>query len=604
VTTVGRSTVSPHDFAHVMEETARDLKAAETQVASIAKEALAKAPTSRAARRFLSAKEEGWGVETALKDLIDTVAPLRTRDLKLALQSQKSLSSAVRSFEALCKSLRALNAGPEKEEVTPRAGRAQFGTRTGVLEALHAVRGAFDAVSSKTKASFPLAQLERLELEVKKDAKKIESARDDALLGLNSKRALTADALPTIEVAASEIARLTGDASIGPTIVEAASRAEDRGAMKEHLALFAMILDQATSAPDYATTRVGWQSPRAREQYRDREFEPWDMYAAHPAHEPATETAIAIVAEMAGAKDPEAVLKAALPPMLIRELGVDPAIAKDWKMTTASLLQAMGHEVFLPLRAYNEVVDDIVDARGARAHEATIRDLILDITRHVLEGDYQEWRYAQPWSEKQLAPLSSEQKKRWMSGLTIESGALKTREEDGPELLWVTKIGGPSHGFDVGPNCLLPLLANGRSKAILVDDPRWPRHAAARCYLRVLSYENGKPLLYLEPMERDFPHRDAFEGENEDAQFRLAQIRHAVEKAKALGVPLSLSRYDDELLDHLGVKYDREEERLVVEPSGGVFEASDTLELGHDCVQTERLVTSRLERIVVRPASS
>ena len=54
-----------------------------------------------------------------------------------------------------------------------------------------------------------------------------------------------------------------------------------------------------------------------------------------------------------------------------------------------------------------------------------------------------------------------------MDSPAVGGGHLKTREEDGIDLLWVTKIGGPSHGFDYGPHCLLPLLANGRTKAIL-----------------------------------------------------------------------------------------------------------------------------------------
>ena len=39
---------------------------------------------------------------------------------------------------------------------------------------------------------------------------------------------------------------------------------------------------------------------------------------------------------------------------------------------------------------------------------------------------------------------------------------------------WATKIGGPSHGFDLEGQCLLPLLANARHKA---RTSRHPRHS-------------------------------------------------------------------------------------------------------------------------------
>ena len=72
---------------------------------------------------------------------------------------------------------------------------------------------------------------------------------------------------------------------------------------------------------------------------------------------------------------------------------------------------------------------------------------------------------------------------------------------------WATKIGGPSHGFDVEAQCgsaaasvvvsrdavlhisprpgHLPLLANARSKVILVSDPSYPHHPVGRAELGI-----------------------------------------------------------------------------------------------------------------------
>ena len=79
-------------------------------------------------------------------------------------------------------------------------------------------------------------------------------------------------------------------------------------------------------------------------------------------------------------------------------------------------------------------------------------------------------------------------------------------------MLWTTKIGGPSHGHDYGGQALLPLLANLRTTPIIVDDPRYSANGAARSYLRLLPRDQGGFSLYLEPTQRDFPHRDRFGG--------------------------------------------------------------------------------------------
>ena len=70
----------------------------------------------------------------------------------------------------------------------------------------------------------------------------------------------------------------------------------------------------------------------------------------------------------------------------------------------------------------------------------------------------------------------------WMISLRVlePSGV---HEEDGLELFWATKIGGPSHGFDVEGQCHLPLLANARSKVRasgLLERPVYMRKSSPR----------------------------------------------------------------------------------------------------------------------------
>merc|ERR1712232_1138917 len=71
-------------------------------------------------------------------------------------------------------------------------------------------------------------------------------------------------------------------------------------------------------------------------------------------------------------------------------------------------------------------------------------------------------------------------------------GPLRIHEDEENELglFWATKIGGPSHGFDVEAQCLLPLLANARHKVILVSDPEYKHHPVGRAHFRLLWTHN------------------------------------------------------------------------------------------------------------------
>ena len=188
---------------------------------------------------------------------------------------------------------------------------------------------------------------------------------------------------------------------------------------------------------------------------------------------------------------------------------------------------------------------------------------------------------------------------------------LRTREENGPKLLETTKIGGPSHGLDIGAHCLLGLLADGRTNVIEVDDSRWPHNAAARAYMRLLPLEDGTPSIYLEHVQRDFPHRSRFghgplDGHNENRELEKAVLRHAIMKADAVSkangraVPLTVPWEYEGALKAIGAPYKAGEHKFVIEPSAGLVMASDTLvpEL-HDFVNIERRITPQRYRFVV-----
>lgn len=91
-------------------------------------------------------------------------------------------------------------------------------------------------------------------------------------------------------------------------------------------------------------------------------------------------------------------------------------------------------------------------------------------------------------------------------------------------------------------------------------------------------------------------------------QYQLATVEHAISKARGMGVPLSMdisckpaaqavlgSRQATGSLTTV-------EEPLVLAPSSGVVEASDTLTNKHDWVQTDEETTARLYRLMFVPS--
>jgi len=179
--------------------------------------------------------------------------------------------------------------------------------------------------------------------------------------------------------------------------------------------------------------------------------------------------------------------------------------------------------------------------------------------------------------------------------------------EDGPGELgffWATKIGGPSHGFDIEGQCLLPLLANARHKVILVSDlAAWPHHPIGRAHFRLLWVAGSappKPVLWLETVNTDF----AAQGRVNDRSWRAAVLSHAVGKANAMGVGLSVESHMMGALQAAaspGCAVTQVEDKLVLRPSNGVVEASDYLTHKHDWVQLEEETTTPLRRALYQP---
>jgi len=191
---------------------------------------------------------------------------------------------------------------------------------------------------------------------------------------------------------------------------------------------------------------------------------------------------------------------------------------------------------------------------------------------------------------------------------------LRTHEDSESELglFWATKIGGPSHGFDFEPQCLLPLLANARHKVILISDPAYPAHPCGRAHWRFLWTGNSdgsvmaspEPRLWLEAVNLDFDAARVVDTTN----YVAAVLRHVIEKSETMEVPVLIDTKLTDAANQIGHSFGAggrvfiTTERLELRPSNGVCEASDYLSQKHDWLQLHPEVTMPLSRALYVPS--
>ena len=372
----------------------------------------------------------------------------------------------------------------------------------------------------------------------------------------------------------------------------------------ELLAAWVALRHAATHAPDYRVSGYGAHYPRSRSEYLSYAFDGLTLIQSKSRQQQSAHRLDKALARALSAPDVDTALAQGLVESFTREVS---AAAVAPLATSNAVRAALAADLLLPLRALNQSRSLL--SRCFPDQDARIAQALETITAQVLAGSFRTWRYDNETGREQLRRLTSGQRDIWQRASTTTIGALTLCEEDDLGLFWITKIGGPSHGFDYGPHCLLPLIANARSQAILVDDARYALGHAARAYLRLLESPAHTPVLYLEALQRDFPHRDALPAPAIDHEIYAAMVAHAVAKAKAMGVPLSLlPALGDPLLGGVdvgsilraqGLSFKRRHERYWISASAGVFEASDTLTELHDWVHLEGALTEPLARLIV-----
>lgn len=375
---------------------------------------------------------------------------------------------------------------------------------------------------------------------------------------------------------------------------------------REAALVLLLLADQALACPDYRSIGRGGMHPTSRHEYRDRTA----IVFVHPvvrerqarSHEALLQDAAELVQ---GGPGPAAA--AILMRALAREISAD---SSAWGAPSVGALRSLLEaELLMPLRALREI-DILGPEWSGQGLEPLLETLLGELIQHIVQGDFREWVYQR--GAFQLEGLSPEQLQQWveLSAGThmLSSGrSIRTREEDGIEMMWATKIGGPSHGFDFQTRCLLPLVCNARHKVILIEDVElWPHNAVARSHLRLLHRATDRqPVLHLEPVQTEFP----VESTSPRLEYHTAVIRHAMAKADSMGLPLLLGESFDptdppwhpEAKAHPALR--ETVEQLLLMPSNGIFEASDSLSRRHDWPQLEEEVTEPLVRWTYTPTA-
>eukprot|EP00931_Biecheleriopsis_adriatica_P038739 TRINITY_DN2214_c0_g1_i3.p1 TRINITY_DN2214_c0_g1~~TRINITY_DN2214_c0_g1_i3.p1 ORF type:complete len:700 (-),score=141.81 TRINITY_DN2214_c0_g1_i3:108-2207(-) len=388
---------------------------------------------------------------------------------------------------------------------------------------------------------------------------------------------------------------------------------------QEALRAAAALAEQAVlMGIDYKSIGMSWEHPTAPCQYREGKH-PSIMCTKSRARAQQSQEhlrdAFAKVAQ--GLRNlEEAVVNA-----FLLEVGV----AGDEVVVQAAsfdgVAAALKAELLLPLRCLNEAQTCMLRTYSGQPVPADkVCDTVQAITKAVVSGPtgFSEWRYGCPAGRRQLEGLTAEQAKIWQepSSLALShEGMVRTHECEVGDLglFWATKIGGPSHGFDFEGQCLLPLLANARSKVILVSNPEKQADPVARVHFRFLWASTSassslaskqEPRLWLERLNFDYALRGQ---EVEEDAWTKAVLLHAIWKADAMKVPLSVELHLSEKLkaalsnSKLEGRVLKVSEAFALRPSNGVCEASDFLNDKHDWVQLDDEVTPVRHRALYIP---
>eukprot|EP00854_Cymbomonas_tetramitiformis_P010721 gene10721-12683_t len=214
----------------------------------------------------------------------------------------------------------------------------------------------------------------------------------------------------------------------------------------ELLALTLLAEQTVRMGIDYATLKLGWDHPESRTEYRDALSRSATCPASRKRQSESKRCLLEMIKLIA---DGKAQARTAIPLAFMNEIGVG---SPSYEPLFQGVLRALENELVLPLRALNEGQESMTRTfNGQPVPADPIARAVSDITKNVVQGTYKEWRYNNPVGQQQLKGLSDQQIALWAESSSLQQGAVRTHEDQNDELglFWATKIGGPSHGFDI-----------------------------------------------------------------------------------------------------------------------------------------------------------
>lgn len=524
----------------------------------------------------------------------------------LADAPEAQLAAAVKAAgPEIVKALRKLVDGIEAVPVLADPSKASLQEISGAADAVYfrnqdlsRVVAMLQVLPAHIRAAFPVEQLKLVSealgkaqraLEVHEAQKKSASSGSSAVAyqsgavsggyGFKSQAPsfpepvlLKANAMADLPSAAQKLGELLGDPGLAVQITAVVPGGKAEQAFTDAVRGAAVLADFVAGTPDYQ----GY--PPKTQNRRDHQARRYG-YAGSGAYQKTGLEALKTEIERALAqKDPTQALESAVVRRFIREIGVSDETSRPWNPTFAAVTKALEDEAFVPLRCLNAQIERSMRQSMRAVSDQDVKaavDVVHQMAQAVVEGRFDEWRRELPQTKEQLRSLTDTQRQQFFEPFELETvrdgRKFKSREGEGADHFWATKTGGPSHGFDdMMPRCSLALMTNGRTKVIMVQDEQFPLNAA-RAYLKVLERVDGRPILALEGVQKDF----AYFNPAVSAQI----IEHAMAKAKAMGVDLMvIAPYDYPLhgLPAQGARAD-----VILHPVPAI-EASDYLGLVHD----------------------
>lgn len=338
------------------------------------------------------------------------------------------------------------------------------------------------------------------------------------------------------------------------------------------LQMWALLADQTVGNVDYARAGCGWNHPESRSEYRRRTHASFHSNITRERRKKDRKRLVDTLEGVVlsdGGGNTNALVSAAVE--LFAEMSGCRAVGAD-APTEEGVLQALRAEGLVPLRALCECAKSRVTMSGASIPSEPYETAVRRLAEAVIRGTWRSLRYdAASGDVRQLAALDDATRSAWSflgrCGSVLEPGRFTTwdgvvgtsmhrlvleeaRKRGRPiailadtlELLWATKIGGPSHGFDYEPQCHLPLLMNARHKAIVVVDAGFEHHPAFRSHVRLLQVHGGDASshhVYLEPLNACFSMNSLAKHAPDYGAAVRAYAALAITLAAKLHVPLS-----------------------------------------------------------------